>query len=227
MWIKPDPEYFKVISAELLSTQCNLIPNLVDSAWRTGLFEFLKQNPKFRFLILDNLSALMPGCDESSGLEWDEISQWLLALRRIGITTLIVHHAGKNNQQRGTSKREDALDLILKLTKSEKRKVSAFRVDFEKARSLPESLKGPFAIEMQDRDEKRQMIYKPVSVDLVAKIAFLISKGCSQTAIANKLKINQGTVSRKVATAKKDGLLTAKETLTEWGESCCATMTED
>jgi putative DNA primase/helicase len=227
MWIKPDPEYFKVISAELLSTQCRPIPTLVDPTWREGLLEFLKQNRKFRFLIMDNLSALAPGCDELSGLDWDAINQWLIALRRIGMNDLLIHHAGKNNQQRGTSKREDQMDLILKLTKIENRKVSAFRVDFEKARSLPESLKGSFVIEMQDRDEKRQMIYKPASVDLVAKIAFLISKGLSQTAIAEHLVMNQSTVSRKVREAKENGLLNDKGTLTEWGKECCSSMTED
>jgi putative DNA primase/helicase len=227
MWIKSDPEKFKVISAELLSIQCRPVPNLVDAAWREGLFDFLKQNRNFRFLILDNLSALTPGCDESSGLDWDAINQWLLTLRRIGITTLIVHHAGKNNQQRGTSKREDQLDLILKLTKSENKKVSAFRVDFEKARSLPESLKGSFVIEMQDRDGKRQMIRKPVNTDQVAKVAFLISKGMSQTTIAEHLEMNQSTVSRKIAKAKKDGLLNHDGTLTNKGQECCTSMTED
>jgi putative DNA primase/helicase len=176
---------------------------------------------------MDNLSALAPGCDELSGLDWDAINQWLIALRRIGMNDLLIHHAGKNNQQRGTSKREDQMDLILKLTKIENRKVSAFRVDFEKARSLPESLKGSFVIEMQDRDEKRQMIYKPASVDLVAKIAFLISKGLSQTAIAEHLVMNQSTVSRKVREAKENGLLNDKGTLTEWGKECCSSMTED
>jgi len=227
MWIKADPEYFKVISAELLSIQCRPIPNLMDPVWRMGLLELLRNSKKFRLLILDNLSALAPGGDELSGLDWDVINQWLLSLRRIGMTTVLVHHAGKNNQQRGTSKREDQMDLILKLSKIENRKVSTFRVDFQKARSLPESLKAPFLIEMEDRDEERRMTCKPVSEDHEAKVAFLISKGWTQTEIAEHLDTNQSTVSRRVAAAKKKGLLSDKGTLTKRGQSCCASMTED
>lgn len=227
MWIKPDPRNFKVISAELLSVQRRPIPNLADSVWQEALFEFLKQNKKFRFLILDNLSALTPGYDELSGLDWDGVNQWLLALRRMGMTTLLVHHAGKNNQQRGTSKREDQLDLILKLTKIENRTLSAFRVDFQKARSLPEKLKSPFVIEMVERGENRHMIHKPVNADQLAKIAFLISKGWNQTEIAEHLGMNQSNVSRRVATAKKNGLLSENGTLTEKGQKCCTNMTED
>ena len=38
------------------------------------------------------------------------MQQWLLRLRRRGVSVLVVHHAGKNGDQRGISKREDLLD---------------------------------------------------------------------------------------------------------------------
>ena len=37
----------------------------------------------------------------------------MLAHRRAGRSVLFMHHAGKGGQQRGTSKREDALDVAL------------------------------------------------------------------------------------------------------------------
>jgi putative DNA primase/helicase len=59
-------------------------------------------------LILDNLSTLLPTRSESASDAWVPMQNWLLKLRRKGISVLLVHHAGTNGRQRGTSRREDA-----------------------------------------------------------------------------------------------------------------------
>jgi putative DNA primase/helicase len=46
-------------------------------------------------LILDNLSSLTAGLRENDSDAWSPIQEWLLRLRRRGISVLIVHHAGK------------------------------------------------------------------------------------------------------------------------------------
>jgi len=45
-------------------------------------------------LILDNLSSLTVGLRENDSDGWSPIQEWLLRLRRRGISVLIVHHAG-------------------------------------------------------------------------------------------------------------------------------------
>ena len=40
---------------------------------------------------------------------------WLLELRRRGMTVLLIHHAGKSGDQRGTSAREDIMDTVISL----------------------------------------------------------------------------------------------------------------
>jgi len=60
-------------------------------------------------LILDNLSTLTSGAEGASEA-WLPMQNWLLALRRKGIAVLLIHHSGVNGRQRGTSRREDALD---------------------------------------------------------------------------------------------------------------------
>jgi RecA-family ATPase len=64
-------------------------------------------------LILDNLSALCRGVAENDNDQWEAILPWLLGLRNNRITTIIVHHAGRNGQMRGASRREDAAHWIL------------------------------------------------------------------------------------------------------------------
>jgi putative DNA primase/helicase len=58
-------------------------------------------------LILDNLSTLLPSRSESASDAWVPIQTWLLKLRRHGISVLLIHHAGTNGRQRGTSRREE------------------------------------------------------------------------------------------------------------------------
>lgn len=69
----------------------------------------------FDCLILDNLSSLTSGIDENAGIDFDPLSQWLLELRRRKITVIVIHHAGRNGNMRGHSKREDACSWILEL----------------------------------------------------------------------------------------------------------------
>jgi hypothetical protein len=66
-------------------------------------------------LILDNISSLSPSSDEQETEEWALMEDWFGDLCWRGITVLFVHHAGKGGDQRGTSKREDLLQFVLKL----------------------------------------------------------------------------------------------------------------
>jgi putative DNA primase/helicase len=73
---------------------------------------------KIELLILHNLSTIFTG-SESAGDAWLPMQNWLLKLRRQGISVLLVHHAGTNGRQRGTSRREDALDTVIGLRRPE------------------------------------------------------------------------------------------------------------
>jgi RecA-family ATPase len=66
-------------------------------------------------LVLDNISTLFRTGVENEAESWLPVQQWLLRLRRKGKTVILIHHAGKGKEQRGTSRREDVLDLVLNL----------------------------------------------------------------------------------------------------------------
>jgi hypothetical protein len=70
-------------------------------------------------LILDNLSTLLTSRSETASDAWVPMQQWLLQLRRQGKSVLLIHHAGTNGRQRGTSRREDALDTVIALRRPE------------------------------------------------------------------------------------------------------------
>jgi putative DNA primase/helicase len=68
-----------------------------------------------KVLILDNLSTLASGMKENEADSWEQLNPWLLDLRRRKIAVVIVHHAGRSGEMRGTSKREDNVFWIIAL----------------------------------------------------------------------------------------------------------------
>jgi AAA domain len=86
-------------------------------------------------VILDNLSTLFPNGNENTADVWGPMQNWLLKLRRRGVSVLFVHHAGTNGRQRGTSRREDVLDTVIALRRPENYSPgqgARFEIHFEK-----------------------------------------------------------------------------------------------
>jgi putative DNA primase/helicase len=110
-------------------------------------------------LILDNLSTLCTTGSEMASDAWVPMQNWLLQLRRRGVAVLLIHHAGTNGRQRGTSRREDALDTIIALRRPDDYSPehgARFEVHFEKLRNRLDSASAiPFevSIETLSRDD--------------------------------------------------------------------------
>ena len=95
--------------------------------------------PDTGLLILDNLSTLAPSMQENEADAWAPIQTWILKLRKMGLSVLLIHHAGKTGRQRGTSRREDAFDSVIMLKHSDSYGLSeeaSFEVHIEKARGF-------------------------------------------------------------------------------------------
>src|SRR5262249_26364344 len=73
-----------------------------------------------KVLFLDNLSTLASGMRENEADSWELVNPWLLDLRRRKIAVVIVHHAGRSGEMRGTSKREDNVFWIIALDDAKK-----------------------------------------------------------------------------------------------------------
>lgn len=124
-------ENFQIITPDL---QDDPLPNLSMAEGRMVIDTYLET---YDVLILDNLSSLFRSSFENEADSWQEIQDWLLNLRRKGKSIVIVHHAGKSGQQRGTSKREDVADTVICLKNPEgytPEEGAHFEVHFEKTR---------------------------------------------------------------------------------------------
>lgn len=125
--------------------------NLSMKETREALYKLLQGDRRIKLLILDNAAALNQGIDENSKEAWDPINQWLISLRHLGVATILIHHAGKGGQQRGTSGREDSMDTVIKLEQpkgyDQAKDYAWFKISFEKSRNLqPGDSKAPFTL---------------------------------------------------------------------------------
>lgn len=73
-----------------------------------------------KVLLLDNLSTLASGMRENEADSWELVNSWLLDLRRRKVAVVIIHHAGRSGEMRGTSKREDNVFWIIALDDAKK-----------------------------------------------------------------------------------------------------------
>jgi putative DNA primase/helicase len=165
-------------------------------------------------LILDNLSTLCSTRSESGSDAWVPIQTWLLTLRRRGTSVLLVHHAGTNGRQRGTSRREDTLDTVIALRRPENYSPehgARFEVHFEKLRnrvdgngSLPfEARVDPFVVDgrhgisWSDRD---------LAPAILTRAAKLFEEGRSVRQVATMLGVSKSEVGRLRLRAIEKGL---------------------
>jgi putative DNA primase/helicase len=102
------------VNHQILFDRTGKIMNLANPDFQNGILEHC-QTKNFGLLCLDNLSTLASGIDENKSIDWEIIQPWLLRVRRSLITVLFIHHAGRNNQMRGSSKREDPASWVLRL----------------------------------------------------------------------------------------------------------------
>jgi hypothetical protein len=103
---------FRWLSNEHLYLDQGLSTNIANPLHQTGLSSML---PDASVFIIDNLSTGQSGMRENENDDFDKIKDWLLSLRRRQVTVIIIHHAGRNGEMRGASRREDPAHWILSL----------------------------------------------------------------------------------------------------------------
>jgi hypothetical protein len=103
-----------VLSHEGLFHRTGKVLNLTDREAQDAITRLCLRDG-VKVLFLDNISCLFNGLKENGADEWEMVLPWLLTLRRHRIAVVIVAHAGRNGQMRGTSRREDAAFSVLKL----------------------------------------------------------------------------------------------------------------
>lgn len=152
-------------------------------------------------VILDNLSTLIPTGDERETEDWAVVQEWFLSLRRRGFHTLFNHHAGKGGGQRGTSNREDVLNLVINLRRPPDYSAEdglRCEVHFEKIRGRARgSAVQPFELKLQT-DERNCVVWthRPLKGILARRVFEMFTDGQKDRDIAEAVGISRYRVYR-------------------------------
>lgn len=163
-------------------------------------------------VVIDNLSAWARTGRENEAESWGPVADWLLRLRRRGLAVVLVHHAGKGGQQRGTSKREDLLDVVIGLSRPkdyEPSQGAVFVAEFSKARNLAGDDAQSVELRLAGDEDRAVWTWATVEESTYQRVVALAKDGLTPNEIAVELECNKSTVSRHLRNGRESGDLPA------------------
>jgi len=157
-------------------------------------------------VIFDNLSMLT-SIDENKSSEWKIVQDFLLHLRSIGKTVIIIHHASKDKRgYRGTSRMLDCAHFAISLQATdddlpddEMVKIKKFKVEYQKSRGFGGKDAMSFEIILQEN----KWSYRSIELTRIEQIKSCIAANMTQREIGIELGISQSTAGRLI---RKSGL---------------------
>ena len=171
---------------------------------------------KIEVLFLDNLSCLFRRVRENEADDWERVQPFLLDCRRNKISVIIVAHAGRSGEApRGTSKREDIADWIIKVKQSENspcepdcdnvRQVSSI-ISFEKNREgfLNEITPQNFIFRTKDGQMKIEFAKESIDECFFSLVESGVNT-CGE--LAEELNYSKGYISKLAKKYEKEGKL--------------------
>ena len=152
-------------------------------------------------LIIDNVSAWNRGGREDAD-GWSTWKEWLLKHKYLGRAVVFIHHAGKAGGQRGTSRREDDVNFVVKLASAkdgEHPRALCFTMSWEKLRSVGKGDAPAMRVTRVERDGKppKWKHQEIVSPDVLKEdAAAMQASGMTLDEIGKKIGRNKSSVSR-------------------------------
>jgi AAA domain-containing protein len=205
------PGEVEFLNHEILFERTGKVLNITEPEVQRAITEHcIREGVKV--VILDNLSTLASGMKENDSFAWEMVNNWLLDFRRHKIAVVLVHHAGRSGEARGTSKREDAAFWVMALddakTHADDKHGARFISRFTKpSRNTPDEV-PPYEWHIRTDTATGQITvtHKPAqSMDVFLKIIEDGVTDCTQ--IAQELKVSPATVSRLAKKAIDAGRL--------------------
>ena len=201
----PSGDYFRFLAMDMqeLGTSCNLANPEDQKAVEAEL-------KGAELVVFDNLSTLVSAGRENDAESWDAMQAWLLHLRRRGVSVLMIHHAGRGENARGTSKREDVLDTVIPLKRPEDyvaTEGARFEVHLTKARGIFGQDAEPFEAKLETLDGRAEWTMRGIQDQEVEQVLDMSKSRMSVRDIALELSVSKSKVSRIQAALKSDGRL--------------------
>jgi putative DNA primase/helicase len=189
---------------------------LLDLSEDAGIVRLMAAWHDPELVVLDALSTLA-GLGSADPDRWDRLQRFLLHQRTHHRAVLMVHHLNKEGELRGTTRRENALDLMLALRRPESARGQGlasgnarFEVHFEKTRNLRGAPLMPVLAELEtDEGGSGHWRWGPAAGSRVERAAALLNRGLTAAEAADALGISRAWLFRLKAEARERGLLNA------------------
>jgi putative DNA primase/helicase len=189
--IRPEPGYFRMLSGDLTEG------GLPDLSAEEGRHELDGAIGDAQVVFLDNRATLMRTARENEADDWVGMQDWLLEQRRQDRAIVILDHAGKSGFQRGTTRREDVLDTMVKLRRPENYRPdqgARFVVEFTKARGVWGDDALPFIAQYEEYNGAAVWTRIALGDEAEEKVAEMTTRGMSVRAIARETGISKSRV---------------------------------
>lgn len=189
----PDPDYLRLLTPDL---QPDYMPNLSNPEGQEAVAPLLEG---VELVVVDNLATLGRHGRENEAESWTPLQTWILALRRQGKSVLLIHHAGKGGNQRGTSAREDVLDTVIALRRPEDYQAeegARFEVHLEKARGVCGPEARPFEAVLRLEGSAAQWLTNDLADVELERVRQLKADGMSIRDVAEETGISRSRVGR-------------------------------
>ncbi|HVL66532.1 MAG TPA: DnaB-like helicase N-terminal domain-containing protein [Vicinamibacterales bacterium] len=137
----PASENLTIVAADW---QDRFLPRLDTAEGQAAIEPFVAPA---ELVVFDNRSSLFDPEGEKEPGAWQPAQDYLLSLRRRGKAVIVVHHANRQGGARGHSKPEDAMDLLIHLTRPQDWRAdqgARFTLTFEKTRGIHGHAAAPF-----------------------------------------------------------------------------------
>lgn len=193
----PSGDHVRILASDL----CEF--GIPDLSTETGQKQLEPHIGDAELIVVDNLSTICRSGKENESESWAIVQAWALRQRREGRSVLFVHHAGKGGEQRGTSKREDVMDTVVKLSLPSDyspAEGARFTVAFTKSRGFSGPDADPFEATLRDGD----WAIKSLEDVRTAQILDLYAEGLKQREIATEIGCGLATVNRTIKRFKAE-----------------------
>lgn len=191
--IETSPDFLHIITPDL---QPMAMPDLATAAGQAAVEPFLQG---VSLLIMDNLSTLCRTGKENESWSWLPVQGWLLDLRRRGLSTLLIHHAGKSGDQRGTSAKEDIMDTVISLKRPNDYAMeqgARFEVHLTKARGIVGEEAKSFEATLHSDGRSSRWLVRPIEDVELDTLKACLAANMSIRDIAEEMGKSKSTIHR-------------------------------
>ena len=179
--------------------------NFVSASVQPSMLDWAKKKQNF-VMIFDRLSSLAYSDPDGTA---EDFHKWIIEMKEAGVTMIWIDQ-GKSGS---FDLPYDHVDTELQLSTAKNRENLAIKVDYLRARNLKKSDTAPFVIELQESENEDGLhfVHHSIEADKKTTAIVLAAKGeHTQTQIASKLTVSQGTISNWLRDAVNEKIIERK-----------------